>query len=115
MPDGRRRSTIDLFDRDFVLLSAEPARPWRGAAAQAGRRLGVPVRRHVLDHAEFAGSYGIGPTGAVLVRPDGHVAWRGSDLPTDGEPSADIQLHDALAAASGRQGPTQAVIAGSDR
>lgn len=27
--------------------------------------------------------YGIGPAGAVLVRPDGHVAWRASEGPTD--------------------------------
>lgn len=32
---------------------------------------------------EFRTAFGLGPTGASLVRPDGYVAWRSPDLPTD--------------------------------
>ncbi len=36
----------------------------------------VPVHRS--DDAAFLGTYGLQGDGAVLVRPDGHVAWRRS-------------------------------------
>jgi 2-polyprenyl-6-methoxyphenol hydroxylase-like FAD-dependent oxidoreductase len=100
-PGARRRSTIDLFDRDFVLLTAESGRRWRDAATDAARRLGVPVNGHVIEHSEFTDVYGITPTGAVLVRPDGHVAWRSASAPTATEPAPDIGFHGVLAAASG--------------
>jgi putative polyketide hydroxylase len=32
---------------------------------------------------EFRAAYGIGRTGASLIRPDGYVAWRSADLPAD--------------------------------
>jgi putative polyketide hydroxylase len=35
----------------------------------------------------FRRAFGIGPAGASLVRPDGYVAWRSSDLPTDPGPA----------------------------
>ncbi len=60
--DGRRRSTIDLFDGRLTLLAGRDAAAWRAAA---DRISGPPLT--VLD---------VGQDGAVLVRPDGHVAWR---------------------------------------
>jgi hypothetical protein len=98
-PNGRV-STIDLFDRDFVLLTAEPGIAWRGATAVASQRLGVPVASHLIDKAEWPNLYGVTPTGAVLVRPDGHVAWRCRAMPTSGEPSTETQTVDALATAT---------------
>jgi 2-polyprenyl-6-methoxyphenol hydroxylase-like FAD-dependent oxidoreductase len=83
-PAGRR-STIDLFDRDLVLLTAEPGHAWRTAADTAARRAGVPFAKHVITEPEWPRLYGIESTGAVLVRPDGHVAWR---HPTAPEPTA---------------------------
>ncbi|MGH2873757.1 MAG: hypothetical protein ACRDL5_15005, partial [Solirubrobacteraceae bacterium] len=59
---------------------------WRAAASAAGERLGVPVSVHaagehgLLDPRGALGeAYGIADGGAVLVRPDGFVAWRGRD------------------------------------
>jgi putative polyketide hydroxylase len=72
--DGRRMSTIDLFDGRFVLLSA--ARGWCIAAEQAASRLRVPLVSRVIDDDAWARLYGVGGRGAVLVRPDGCVAWR---------------------------------------
>jgi putative polyketide hydroxylase len=86
LADGR--STIDLFDRRFVLLTAEPGHAWRAAAAHCPYGM---VDCNVLD------SYGIAPYGAVLVRPDGHVAWRSRAATTD--PVADFRA--ALATATG--------------
>ncbi|MEU0566060.1 FAD-dependent monooxygenase [Nonomuraea sp. NPDC005983] len=60
----------DLFVDEFVLLcdSAE----WADAAAVQS----MPVRAYRADHADgWAARYG---RGAVLVRPDGYVAWRSS-------------------------------------
>jgi putative polyketide hydroxylase len=81
---GERRSTLDLFGPGFVLLAGRDGRRWAEAAAEAGRRLGVAVSTEVIDgpggwtdpEESFAARYGIEAQGAVLVRPDGHVAFR---------------------------------------
>jgi 2-polyprenyl-6-methoxyphenol hydroxylase-like FAD-dependent oxidoreductase len=57
-------STLDLFRRNMVVLT-----PVDGLELE-----GVDVHR--ISHPDFAEAYGIGPDGAVLVRPDGYVAWR---------------------------------------
>src|SRR5207244_2492400 len=94
-----RLSTIDLFDRDFVLLTAEPGVLWRAAAETVSLELGVPVVSHLISEPEWHDLYGISPAGAALVRPDGHVAWRRRTLPTPAEPPALAQLQAALATA----------------
>ncbi|WP_407696298.1 aromatic-ring hydroxylase C-terminal domain-containing protein [Streptomyces bikiniensis] len=56
----------------------------RGRARRRG-----PPRAHVLGGAPdeegrtWTDLYGIAPAGAVLVRPDGHVAWRAPDAVPD--------------------------------
>jgi 2-polyprenyl-6-methoxyphenol hydroxylase-like FAD-dependent oxidoreductase len=70
---GADLSTVDLFGRRFVLLT-ESAR-W-AAAAPAGVevcRVGVDVED---QEGRWAKTYGVTGDGAVLVRPDGFVAWR---------------------------------------
>jgi hypothetical protein len=62
-------STLDLLGRDFVLL-AGPA--WEGVTD-------VPVHR--ITHPAFPAAYGITAREAVLIRPDGYVAWRGEGAP----------------------------------
>ncbi|WP_406863622.1 FAD-dependent monooxygenase [Streptomyces sp. HUAS MG47] len=80
-PDGQG-SLLDLFGTAPVLLAGPDGGPWAAAAARTAARLRVPLRAHVLGggSGEIAGTwtdlYGITPSGAVLVRPDGHVAWR---------------------------------------
>jgi 2-polyprenyl-6-methoxyphenol hydroxylase-like FAD-dependent oxidoreductase len=81
--DGQM-STIDLFDRDFVLLAGpEGGGTWRAAATSTRQRLTSPLIDLVIDDPRFPLSYGVEPTGAVLVRPDGHVAWRTPALPSE--------------------------------
>jgi hypothetical protein len=62
------------------------------------RRRGVPLAVHRIAEREIAGLYG---RKLVLVRPDGHVAWRGDRPPQDapalidtvrGAPSRGLQL-----------------------
>jgi 2-polyprenyl-6-methoxyphenol hydroxylase-like FAD-dependent oxidoreductase len=76
--DGR--STLDLFGRDFVLLrlGGEPALAADIVKAAADR--GVPIQAVTLEAREAAALYG---RRLVLVRPDGHVAWRGDEPPRD--------------------------------
>jgi putative polyketide hydroxylase len=66
---AHRSSTLDLLGRGFVLLAGPDAGTWCEAAA----RLPVPVRcERITEHAAL----GIRRDGALLVRPDGFVAWR---------------------------------------
>ncbi|HZT44860.1 MAG TPA: FAD-dependent monooxygenase [Gaiellaceae bacterium] len=78
--DGSSVSSLDLFGRDFVLLAAAEGQAWCEAAASAAKELGVSVEAY-RDGADFGSDrfaelYGVGSAGAVLVRPDGFVAWR---------------------------------------
>jgi 2-polyprenyl-6-methoxyphenol hydroxylase-like FAD-dependent oxidoreductase len=63
-------STLDLFRRRMVLLT--PTAAWEEAARAAG----VEIDVHRIEHSDFPDAYGIGPSGAVGVRPDGYMAWR---------------------------------------
>lgn len=81
------QSTLDLFGDSLVLLCLGP-RPVQSATAaiqrltQSAAALGAPLSVHVLDLPAALAAYEGYPL--VLVRPDGHVAWRGHELPSDG-------------------------------
>jgi 2-polyprenyl-6-methoxyphenol hydroxylase-like FAD-dependent oxidoreductase len=74
------RSTLDLFGRGFTLMELGPEPPSTEQLADAAASRGVPLDvvriadTSVLDCYEQA---------LVLVRPDGHVAWRSDALPSD--------------------------------
>ncbi|MES2148346.1 MAG: FAD-dependent monooxygenase [Pseudomonadota bacterium] len=81
---GKRISTLDLFHDAFVLLSEDPA--WIAAAEGMANCSGLPVRAFLVGAGAAAlidieltwrSVYGIAPHSAVLVRPDGYVAWIG--------------------------------------
>ena len=101
---GAERSTVDLFGRRFVVLAGSAGESWRAAARAAGSALGVPVDAYrvgddVIDPSgRFEALYGTGPDGAVLVRPDGFVAWRASAT----HPAPETELAGALGAAVAR-------------
>jgi putative polyketide hydroxylase len=89
---GERIAAVDLFWDSFVLLTGTKGEPWAAAARQLAATTGVPLEVHVVgapgDLAPAAGenwgeSYGLKPTGAVLVRPDAFVAWRAPELVDD--------------------------------
>jgi 2-polyprenyl-6-methoxyphenol hydroxylase-like FAD-dependent oxidoreductase len=85
---GRRTSTLDLFDGRLTLLTGAGGSDWC-AAAQHLPAGGPPlaVLRLGLDLPDPDGSlarrYGVGLRGAVLVRPDGFVAWQTSSVAGD--------------------------------
>jgi 2-polyprenyl-6-methoxyphenol hydroxylase-like FAD-dependent oxidoreductase len=90
-----RLSTLDLFGTGLTLLAGPRGDAWCTAAAETERDAGIPIDRYRIgspglqDLGGFAEAYGIGAEGAVLVRPDGHVAWRSADGPGPGAPLGD--------------------------
>lgn len=78
--DGSRLSTLDLVPHDrYVLVTASSA--WaRGAAAVSDGPVPLAVVQVGADVSDPDGVWdavsGLGADGAVLVRPDQHVAWR---------------------------------------
>jgi 2-polyprenyl-6-methoxyphenol hydroxylase-like FAD-dependent oxidoreductase len=75
--DGR--SILDLYGRGLVLLRF-PGAPNGLAIEQAARKRRVPLQSVELDEPEAAALY---ERKLVLVRPDGHVAWRADAPPVD--------------------------------
>lgn len=78
LDDGR--STLDLFGRGFVLLRLGPSPPDPAPLAAAAAAKGMPIEAVDIARPDIAALYG---RALVLVRPDGHVAWRGDELPAD--------------------------------
>lgn len=81
---GGELSTLDLFGTNFVLLSGREGEPWCRAAREAAAEFGMRLDAYRIGGGDgiedpagsFAEAYGIESGGAVLVRPDGFVAWR---------------------------------------
>ena len=74
------RSTVDLFGGNFVLLRLGPTPPDGSAIEAAFRRREIPLDIVTLADPAIAELY---QQPLVLVRPDGHVAWRGAAAPND--------------------------------
>jgi hypothetical protein len=90
---GDKVSTIDLFGRSFVLLTGLEGAVWVGAARAAASKLnGLELDTYCIGTAmlrdpdlRFADAFGVTSSGAVLVRPDGFVAWRAKAMLPDPE------------------------------
>lgn len=80
---ARKHSTLDWFDREFVVVTGPLGDKWAEAAKTVQSRLGLPLMARKLPAVETDTGIQIGLRGAVLVRPDGHVAWRMPYLPDD--------------------------------
>lgn len=73
-------STLDLFGKGYVLLRFLGAPPDVSGLVEAAALRGAPLKVVDLTHAAAAEAY---EKRLVLVRPDGHVAWRGDAQPDD--------------------------------
>jgi 2-polyprenyl-6-methoxyphenol hydroxylase-like FAD-dependent oxidoreductase len=98
--NGAQLSTLDLIGRNFTLLVAPDGAAWCDAARQAASRAGITVDvQRVGDGGlvdptgEFCTAYDLQPSGCVLIRPDGFVAWRARGA----EPAAAKHLGEVLA------------------
>ena len=78
LDDGR--STQDLFDEGFTLLRIGAGAPDAGPLLAAARAAGMPVREVHVSEPVVLERY---RQPLALVRPDGHVAWRGAECPAD--------------------------------
>jgi hypothetical protein len=76
--DGR--SILDLFGRGFTLLQFGGDPSQATTLARAAARHHVPFETVVLNEPDAAALY---ERRYVLVRPDGHVAWRSDTMPSD--------------------------------
>ena len=76
LKDGR--STLDLFGKGFVLLGFTKGPT--SSFTDAAQRAGVPLEVIGIDDEKVRASY---ERNFVLVRPDGHVAWRGNEIPNN--------------------------------
>jgi hypothetical protein len=93
--DGQRLSTLDLLDGRFVLLAGPAGTPWPKAATEVAGSLGIKLAAYrvgadgdLLDLENvWQKRMGVEASGALLVRPDGFVAWRTDTLPTSPEAS----------------------------
>ena len=72
------RSTLDLFGNGFVLFCFGAHGSNVRALTHAAEDRGVPLEVIDLDHPEAAVLF---ERRFVLVRPDGHIAWRGDRVP----------------------------------
>lgn len=90
LSDGR--STLDLFGRRFVLV-VSGATADAQALQQSAQRRGLPLDIVTLDDPAIRALY---EKRFVLVRPDGHVAWRDDRLPDDTDNLLDIVTGSAV-------------------
>jgi 2,4-dichlorophenol 6-monooxygenase len=100
---GVRRSTLDLVALGrLTLLVGSAGDAWSAAAACDPRLVCVRVGRDVADpEGWWSDVAGMAPDGALLVRPDQHVAWRASGA----TPDATATLRGALATTLGHGTP----------
>ncbi|MCT2542143.1 FAD-dependent monooxygenase [Streptomyces atratus] len=98
---GKRKSTLDLYEQTLVLLTDGADVAWRRAAARVADRLQVRLQAYGIgpgadlepeNGANWAELHGTTAQGAVLVRPDGFVAWRSTGPAADAESA----LHEVL-------------------
>ncbi|MDB6002725.1 MAG: monooxygenase FAD-binding protein [Rhizobacter sp.] len=74
------RSTLDLFDGTGFVLMQFGTDDGAHAFEAAARDAHIPLRCERIDHPQAAALY---EKALVLVRPDGHVVWRGNTPPAN--------------------------------
>jgi len=79
---GARISSLDLMGRELVLLCGPGASAWARAAMAAASPAAAPLVTYRLGadlidvERRWQSAFGVGDSGAVLLRPDGFIAWR---------------------------------------
>jgi 2-polyprenyl-6-methoxyphenol hydroxylase-like FAD-dependent oxidoreductase len=78
LADGR--STLDLFGRGFALIGFGAEAAEAAPLLEAAKKRNLPLTFTAIAEPHIADLY---ERKFVLVRPDGHVAWRGDRMPED--------------------------------
>ena len=93
--DGERLSTLDLYEKFPVLLTGPQAGAWYAAGRRLAEQTGLPLECYRVgrgagdelvpdtEGTDWAQLHGVADDGALLVRPDGFVAWRSEASMTD--------------------------------
>jgi 2-polyprenyl-6-methoxyphenol hydroxylase-like FAD-dependent oxidoreductase len=95
LADGR--STLDLFGHSFVLLGFGADAHGAAPLLDAAQRRKVPISFTAIAEPQIAALY---ECKFVLVRPDGHVAWRDDHMPQHPRRLIDVVRGAAVAASS---------------
>jgi 2-polyprenyl-6-methoxyphenol hydroxylase-like FAD-dependent oxidoreductase len=101
---GKRLSTLDLLDGSFVLLTGAAGMAWCEAASTVAEQLGIRLAAYrvgpdgdLLDVENgWQTKMSVSSEGAVLIRPDGFVAWRSKRLTPLPEPLIEQVLEQVL-------------------
>ncbi len=96
---GTPVSTIDLFADRWVLISGRDGNGWYDRVRRSSSARALGVVWHGIQPAgdledvtnRFSTAYRVGTNGAVLIRPDGFIAWR-HDTAADGARAMDDAL-----------------------
>lgn len=104
MRDGKKKSTIDLFGSNFVLLTGSDGQPWKRAVKAMASELGIDLAVYSIgpkgdlvdEKDKFLNAAGVSSKGAFLVRPYGFVAWRTRRQPSDHQESLTKVMKQAL-------------------
>lgn len=89
MKDGKAISILDLFEKEYVLLVGADGDAWQATANNLASMLPLKCYRVAKDgdlidpENNWHALYEITTSGALLVRPDGHVAWRSKVMVAD--------------------------------
>lgn len=98
LSDGR--SMLDLFGRGFTLLVLSSKTADISAFTSAAEKVGLPLEVVSLDEPGIREAY---ERELVLVRPDGHVAWRGESVPVNAAEIIEQVRGAAISASQDRQ------------
>ncbi len=88
---GKRISTLDLFDGRIVLLTGSNGSSWCEAAKTMASKMGIDLAAYrvggdgdLIDKENgWQTKMRMPDNGAMLVRPDGYVAWRSMTMPAN--------------------------------
>ncbi len=97
LADGR--STLDLFGRGFALLGFGANAAQAAPLLEAARQRHLPLTFTAIAEPHIAALY---ERKFALMRPDGHVAWRGDHMPEDA-----LRVIDVARGAAKSPGPVQ--------
>ena len=104
--DGRQISTLDLAGHGrFCVITGIGGEPWAEAAKKISAELGVDLPVYFVgarcEYDDVLGDWAavseIEDHGALLVRPDRHIAWRSADRPQSPENALRAALRQVLA------------------
>ncbi len=99
--DGRRVSMLDLYGDRLTLVTGPDGSGWRAAADELAAHdlplVAMQLGRDVVDPSGTAfRAYDLADGAAVLVRPDGHIAWRADTSSSLPIPDLAAAVHAAL-------------------